>query len=195
VIDAAGFRSSHNDGGIYPDIDLYVLYAIDKQIGIPVPGTEVCIEGNQLHTKERMMITETKIDHSRCRSVESGEDTPPKVICPPEAQIRVVHFNHYASSPLVYDVKSCLEYDRSHCYIAGAGGEGEREVCRVNFQYQGIWAEGTIFDYKCTKSEARTHRHPLHYDIRWIMEITSGNGEGLSKKQIYQETRTVEPCN
>ena len=195
VIDAAGFRSSHSDGGIYPEVDSYVFYAIDKQIGIPVPGTEVCIEGNQLHTKERMMITETKIDHSRCRSVESGEDTPPKVICPPEAQIRVVHFNHYASSPLVYDVKSCLEYDRSHCYIAGAGGEGEREVCRVNFQYQGIWAEGTIIDYKCTKAEVRTHRHPLHYDIRWIMEITSGNGEGLSKKQIYQETRTVQPCN
>src|SRR5262249_11067122 len=195
VIDAAGFRSSHNDGGIYPDIDLYVLYAIDKQIGILVPGTEVCIEGDQLHTKERMMITETKIDHSRCRSVESGDDTPPKVICPPETQIRVVHFNHYASSPLVYSVRTCLEYDRSHCYIAGGGGEGEREVCRINFQYQGIWAEGTIFDYKCTKSEVRTHLHPLQYDIRWIMEITSGNGEGLSKKQIYQETRTVEACN
>ena len=195
VIDAAGFRSSHNDGGIYPDIDLYVLYAIDKQIGISVPGTEVCIEGDQLHTKERMMITETKIDHSKCRSVESGEDAPPKVICPPEAQIQVVHFDHYASSPLVYSVRTCMEYDRSHCYMAGAGGEGEREVCRVNFQYQGIWAEGTIFDYKCTKSEVRTHRHPLHYGIRWIMEITSGNGEGLSKKQIYQETRTVQPCN
>jgi hypothetical protein len=196
VIDAAGFRSSHNDGAIYPEIDSYVFYAIDKQIGISVPGTEVCIEGDQLHTKERMLITEIKTDHSRCRSVESGEDAPPKVICPPEAQIRVVHFNHYASSPLVYSVRTCLEYDRSHCYIAGAGGEGEREVCRINFQYQGIWAEGTIFDYKCTKSEVRTHRHPLRYQIRWIMEAhIPGTDSSLAKRQIYQETRTVEPCN
>ncbi len=196
VIDAAGFRSSHSDGGIYPDIDSYVLYAIDKQIGIPVPGTEVCIEGDQLHTKERMLITETKIDHSKCRYVESGEDAPPKVICPPEAQIRVVHFDYYASSPLVYSVRTCLDYDRSHCYIAGAGGEGEREICRVNFQYQGIWAEGTIFDYKCTKSEARTYRHPLQYEIRWIMEYhIAGTDSDLGKRQIYQETRTVEPCS
>ena len=194
MIDAAGFRSSLNDGGIYPDIDSYVLYAIDKQIGIPVPGTEVCIEGDQLHTKERMLITETKIDHSKCRYVESGEDAPPKVICPPEAQIRVVHFDYYASSPLVYSVRTCLDYDRSHCYIAGAGGE-RKEVCRVNFQYQGIWAEGTIFDYKCTKSEARTYRHPLQYEIRWIMEYHILEQIVILKRQIYQETRTVEPCS
>ena len=67
-VDAAGFRSSHNDGGIYRNIDSHVLYAIDKTDGLPVPGTNVCIEGDQLHTKERMMITEIKTDPSKCRS-------------------------------------------------------------------------------------------------------------------------------
>ena len=190
VIDAAGFRSRFDSDGIYPEIDFYVLYGVDKQIGIPVPGTEVCIEGDQLRTKERMTITEIKTDHSKCRYLELGDDAPPKVICPPEAH---TYLNHYAASPLVYSVRTCLEYDRSHCYDAGAGGEGEREVCRVNFRYEGKWAESTIFDYKCTKSEARTYRHPLQYDIRWIMEVYIH--ERFKKRQVYRETRSVPPCN
>jgi hypothetical protein len=195
VIDAAGFRSRFDDGGIYPEIDSYVLYGVDKQMGIPVPGTEVCVEGDQLHTKERTTITEVKTDHSKCRVVELGDLVPLKEICPPEAHTRIVHLNHYASSPLVYSVRTCLEYDRSHCYDA-VFGDTEREVCRVDFRYEGIWAEGTIFDYKCAKSEARAYRHPLQYDIRWIMEVyIPGVDNRLGKRQIYQETRTVEPCN
>lgn len=197
VIDAAGFRSRFDDGGIYPEIDSYVLYASDKRIGIPVPGSEVCVEGDQLHTKERMMITETKTDHSKCHVVESGDRVPLKEICPPEAESRTVHFNYYASSPVEYSVRTCLEYDRSNCYIAGAGDDGEREVCRVDFRYEGIWAEGTIFDYKCTKSEARTYRHPLQYEIRWIMEvhIPGTDSDRQAKRQVHQETRSVEPCS
>ena len=196
MIDAAGFRSRFDDGGIYPEIDSYVLYGVDKQMGIPVPGTEVCVEGDQLHTKERTTITEIKTDHSKCRVVELGDRVPLKEICPPEAHTRIVHINHYASSPLVYTVRTCLEYDRSHCYDAGFGGDTEREVCRVDFRYEGIWAEGTIFDYKCAKSEARTYRHPLQYEIRWILEYhIAGTDSDLGKRQIYQETRTVEPCS
>ena len=105
VIDAAGFRSRFDDGGIYPEIDSYVLYGVDKQMGIPVPGTEVCVEGDQLHTKERTTITEVKTDHSKCRVVELGDRVPLKEICPPEAHTRIVHINHYASSPLVYSGK------------------------------------------------------------------------------------------
>jgi hypothetical protein len=193
VIDAAGFRSSHSDGGIYPEIDFYVLYGVDKQTGINVPGTEVCIEGEQLRTKERMTITEIKTDYSKCRFLETGDDSPPKIVCPAEAETRTVHFNHYASSPLVYSVRTCLEYDRSHCYDAAVGDEGEREVCRANFQYEGMWTEGTIFAYRCAKSEARTYRQPLQYNIRWIMEIEID--DRLRKRQIYRETRSVPPCN
>ena len=97
VIDAAGFRSRCDSDGSYPEIDFYVLYGVDKQIGIPVPGTEVCIEGDQLRTKERMTITEIKSDHSKCRYLELGDDAPPRVICPPEAH---TYLNHYAASPL-----------------------------------------------------------------------------------------------
>ena len=197
VIDAAGFRSRHSDGGIYPEIDSYVLYGVDnKQVQVNVPGDEVCIEGDQLLTKERITITEIKTDHSKCRYLELGDDTPPKVSCPPDAHTRIVHLNHYASSPLVYSARTCLEYDRSHCYDAGFGGDTEREVCRVDFRYEGIWAEGTIFDYKCTKSEARAYRHPLQYNVRWIMEVQiPGVDNRLTKRQVYRETRSVPPCN
>jgi len=190
VIDAAGFRSRFDSDGIYPEIDFYVLYGVDKQIGIPVPGTEVCIEGDQLRTKEHITITEIKTDHSKCRYLELGDDAPPKVICPPEAH---TYLNHYAASPMVYSVRTCLEYERSHCYTAGAGGDGEREVCRVDFRYEGKWAESTRFDYKCTKSEARTYRHPLQYDIRWIMEVYIH--ERFKKRQVYRETRSVPLCD
>jgi hypothetical protein len=189
VIDAAGFY----EGIIYLEIDFYILYGIDKRIGIPVPGTEVCIEGDQLRTKERMLITEVETDYSKCRVVDFGDDTPPKTICPPEAETRIVHFNHYASSPLVYSIKTCLEYDQSHCY--DAGDEGEREICRVDFQYEGIWAEGTIFDYKCTKSEARTYRHPLQYTIRYMVGAGHDNEDGRARpREVYRESVPVEKC-
>ena len=140
-----------------------------------------------------MTIIEVKTDHSKCRVVELAGQTQPKEICPPDAHTKIVHANHYASSPLVYSVRTCLEYDRSHCYRAV--GEGEREVCRVDFQYEGVWAEGTIFAYKCTKSETRTYRHPLQYNIRWIMEVRIPGKGRFKNRQIYQETGTVEPCN
>jgi hypothetical protein len=193
VIDAAGFRSRFDAGGIYPETDSYVLYGDDKKIGIPVPGTEVCVEGDQLRTKERMTLTEIRTDYSKCRALEFGDDVPPKIICPPEAETRIVNFNHYASSPLVYRVSTCLEYDWSHCYEADAGGEGDRWICPVDFKYEGIWAVGTIFAYKCAKSEIRTYRHPLQYDIRWIMEVEIN--DRLRKRQIYRETKSVPPCN
>jgi hypothetical protein len=193
VIDAAGFRSRFDDGGIYPEIDSYVLFGGEKNIEVSVPGDAVCVEGDQLLTKERITIAEIKTDHSKCRIVELGDRIPPKEICPPDATTRVVHLNHYASSPLVYSVRNCLEYNRSHCYDA-VFGDTEREVCRVDFRYEGKWAEGTIFDYKCTKSEARTYRHPLQYQIRWIMEFHTID-ERLIKRQVYRETRTVERCS
>jgi hypothetical protein len=188
------FEPSFDGGAIYPKIDFYILYGVDKRVGISVPGTEVCIEGDQLRTKERTTITEVKTDYSKCRYLDlPGDDDPPKTICPPEAETRIVHFNHYASSPLAYTVRTCLEYDLSHCYDAEPGGEREREVCPVDFQYEGIWADRTIFAYKCAKSEARTYRHPLQYNIRWIMEVEIDNR--LRKREVYRESQSVPTCN
>jgi hypothetical protein len=195
VIDAAGFQSQFDSGGIYPVIDVYILYGVDKRIGIPVPGNEVCIEGDQIRTKEHMTLTEVKTDYSKCRVLEFGDENPPKIICPPEAETRITHSNAYASSPLVYSVRTCLEYDQSHCHNAEAGADGEREICRADFQYEGIWAEGTIFAYKCAKSEIRTYRHPIQYTIRYMVHPGHDSDHGSFRpKEVYRESVPVQKC-
>jgi hypothetical protein len=116
------------------------------------------------------------------------------VICPPEAETKIVHYNQYLVSPVAYTVNTCLEYDTSHCYMRDMG-EYEREVCRVGFAYEGIWAEGTVFEYKCSKSASRTYRHSLQFSIRWKMDIYDLESPRVTARQVYKETRTVSRCN
>jgi hypothetical protein len=182
---AAGFQSSFGDGAIHPEVDQYTLD------GINIPGTDVCREGDQIRTKERLTFARTITDHSRCRVMDLGGDSE-KVICPPQADTKVVTFEGYLKSPVTYSVKVCLAYDKSNCYMQDLG-DGEREVCRVNFKYEGAWAEGTIFEYKCTKSETRTYQQPLQYNIRYFSEREIDNR--LRRRQVYRETRSVPSCN
>lgn len=190
VIDAAGHRPP-DAGAIYPDVDKYVLYGADKRTPINVLGTEVCIDGEFLRSKEATTISEIKTDYSMCRYLDFGDEAV-TVKCPPEAQTKLIHYNSYLSSPLVYSVRTCLEYDTSNCYLT-TDQETEREMCRIDFQYEGLWAEGTKFFYRCANSETRTYRQPLQYNIRWFMEIYIEE-RGLRKREILRETRAVSQC-
>ena len=190
VIDAAGHRPP-DAGAIYPDIDKYVLYAADKRTPINVLGTDVCIEGEFLRSKEAATIAEIKTDYSKCRYLDFGDESV-SVKCPPEAQTRIIHHNSYLSTPLVYNVRSCLEYDTSNCYLT-TDQETEREMCRIDFEYEGLWAEGTKFFHKCSKSESRTYRQPLEYNVRWFMEVYIEE-RGLRRREVLRETRAVPGC-
>ena len=190
VIDAAGHRP-RDAGAIYPEVDKYVLYGSDKQTAINVPGTEVCFDGEFIRSKEATTIAEIKTDYSKCRYLDFGDDSLPAVKCPPEAHAKIIHHNSYLSSPLTYNVRTCLEYDASHCYLT-TNEETEREICRIDFQYEGLWAEGTKFFYRCARSETRTYRQSLQYNIRWFMEIEID--ERLRRREILRETRAVSRC-
>lgn len=190
VIDAAGHRPS-DAGAIYPEVDKYVLYGANKRTPINVLGTDVCFDGEFLRSKEATTISEIKTDYSKCRYLDFGDESV-AVRCPPEAQTKIIHHNSYLSSPLVYSVRTCLEYDTSHCHLTTAE-ETEREVCRVDFEYDGIWAEGTKFFYRCAKSETRTYQQPLRYNVRWFMEVYIEE-RGLRRREILRETRAVPRC-
>ena len=114
------------------------------------------------------------------------------VKCPPEAQTKIIHHNSYLSSPLVYSVRNCLEYDTSNCYLT-TDQETEREMCRIDFEYEGLWTEGTKFFYRCAKSEPRAYRQPLEYNIRWFMEIYIEE-RGLRRREVLRETKAVPAC-
>jgi hypothetical protein len=190
VIDAAGHRPP-DAGAIYPEVDKYVLYAADKRTPINVLGTDVCIEGEFLRTKEAATIAEIKTDYSQCRYLDFGDESV-SVKCPPEAQTKIIHHNSYLSTSLVYSVRSCLEYDTSNCYLT-TDQETEREMCRIDFQYEGLWAESTKFFYRCSKSESRTYRQPLEYNVRWFMEVYIEE-RGLRRREVLRETRAVPRC-
>jgi hypothetical protein len=190
VIDAAGHRPP-DAGAIYPEVDKYVLYGADKRTPINVLGTDVCIEGEFLRSKEAATISEIKTDYSRCRYLDFGDESV-SVKCPPEAQTKVIHHNSYISSPLVYSVRNCLEYDTSNCYLT-TDQETEREMCRIDFEYEGLWTEDTKFFYRCAKSEPRAYRQPLEYNIRWFMEIYIEE-RGLRRREVLRETRAVPAC-
>jgi hypothetical protein len=91
VIDAAGHRPP-DGGAIYPEVDKYVLYGADKRTPINVLGTEVCIEGEFLRSKEAATISEIKTDYSQCRYRDFGDESV-SVKCPPEAQTKIIHHN------------------------------------------------------------------------------------------------------
>jgi hypothetical protein len=105
---------------------------------------------------------------------------------------KIVHHNSYLSSPLVYSVRTCLEYDSLNWYMR-EDDANEREICRIDFQYEGIWAEGTKFYYKCAKSEVRSYKQSIEYDIRWFMEIEIDNK--LTRRQVLRETKAVPRCS
>jgi hypothetical protein len=192
-LDAVAYLGSFADAPVYPDIDVYVLYGTDKRNGIAVPGPDVCLDGDQLRSKQRFTFTETITDYDKCRPRDPGGE-PEGLLCPPEAETKITHYDQYLVSPVAYTVNTCLEYDNSHCYMRDLG-EKDLEVCRVEFAYEGIWAEGTVFAYKCTKWASRTYRNNLQYDIRWKMDVYDFDGPRVKTRQVYKEIRTVPRCS
>jgi hypothetical protein len=183
------------DGVLFLDVDLYVLHAPHSNIGIPVPGTQVCIEGDQLRAKEPLKLTDVKTDWGTCK-IDRISDETELLICPDSAHTTKVLFDGYLSSPITYGVNTCLEYDSSHCYLKNPGTFSQLEICRVDFKYEGIWAEGTIFDYKCTRSETRVYRHPLEYTIRYMQDVEDilNNRMRHKPRLLHKVTRPIPKC-
>ena len=157
VIDTAGHRPP-DAGAIYPEVDKYVLYGTDKRTPINVLGSDVCIEGEFLRSKEAATISEIKTDYSKCRYMDFGDESV-SVKCPPGAQTKIIHHNSYLSSPLVYSVRICLEYDTSNCYLT-TDQETEREMCRIvsNMRVSGPKALNSFID---VLSRSRGHTDSL----------------------------------
>jgi hypothetical protein len=165
----------------YVELDHYVLE------GMNIPGTDLCVAGDQVRTKGPMTITQVKTDHSKCRVTGRGDEE--KEICPPSARSEVVVFVGYLTSPLTYNVNTCREYDTSHCRVRGLGTDRELEYCKVDFKYQGVWAADTIFEYKCTNSETVTYRHPLVYNIRYLVEFE--RDDRIVSKEVHRITQSI----
>ena len=169
----------------FVEVDHYVLE------GMNIPGTDLCIAGDQLRTKGPITITQVKTDHSKCRVRTRGDEE--KEICPPEARSEVVFFQGQLNSPLSYSVNTCREYDKSHCHVRGLGTDREREYCKVDFKYQGVWAADTILEYKCTNSETVTYRHPLEYKIRYMVEVEKAE-ERVVSREVHRVTQSISQC-
>lgn len=157
---------------IYIEVDRYVLYGHNLRYGSSVPANEICLEGDLLRTRETTTFKRPVTDMSKCRTTREGDDE--FITCPRDAETKVIVFNDYLFSPLVYGVRTCLSYDRSHCGLLDPG-DGEQEYCRpADNLYQGIWAAGTKFDYRCTKSNVETFSHPLEYKVRYFRDEFMG---------------------
>jgi len=51
---------------VFYEADTYILFAGDDKRGIPVPGTDLCIDGTFLRTVERQRLTHTVTDLEQC---------------------------------------------------------------------------------------------------------------------------------
>jgi hypothetical protein len=177
---------------VYTDVDKYVLHGPDLRVGTAVPGNEVCIDGNLLRTKERIRMTQTITDASKCELRNYGGDVE-RSVCPPDAHTRGIVFDGYLASSVNYKVNMCISYDRSHCYAADVGDGAEREICRQTFRYEGIWAAETKFDYRCSNSIPQNFSHPLQYKVRFIQDVATPSGR-LMPRILRTETRAVSKC-
>jgi len=154
-------------GDVYYDVDFYVLE------GVTVPAVNLCIDGEQLRTNDPVTITELVTDRSLCRVRTRGDEE--KEFCLPTATKTVIRYAGHLRSPLSYSQNICLMYDHSNCRVIRSGTDQEREVCRP-VRYEGVWAMGTNFDYKCQTSEIHTYRHPLEYTVRHLVDIETADG-------------------
>ena len=122
------------------------------RVGVPIPGNEVCREGDQIRTIQAITFQEKKTDISKCEIFDYGEDR--KEICARDAH-SIIESSYYLSSPIIYSVNVCLVYDRSNCDWFDEGDGREKQVCKPGSEYKGIWAAGTQFQYRCTTSDSQ----------------------------------------
>jgi hypothetical protein len=173
-------------GSYHVQVDHYVLN------GMNIPGTELCLAGDQLRTRGEIIITQLETDRSKCRIRTRGDEE--NEICPPESKREVIAFQGVLSSPVNYHVNKCLEYDSSNCRIIRAGTDREREFCKIDFKYEGVWEAGTKFEHKCTKSEIVTHSHPLVYNIRYMIEIGTNDDDRIRSREVYRIKQSIPQC-
>jgi hypothetical protein len=170
--------------------DHYTLQAGNTRTNIP--GTDVCVDGDQLRTKESLTISQTQTDHSKCHLRLVGGDLE-KETCPAEANTTAVVFEGHAVSPLISNLNVCLEYDKSNCRIV-ENNDHTREICsRPNFDYTGTWAVGTIFVYNCKNWETRVYHLPLEYAVRYMVNMER-NGK-IIRKEVKRATYSVPRCD
>jgi len=169
--------------------DHYTLRAGNTRTN--VAGTDVCVDGDQLRTKEPLKLTETLTDHSKCHVRLIGGDREQE-FCPPAANTTAVVFEGHAVAPLASDLNVCLEYDKSNCRIV-ENNDHTREVCRrPDFNYTGVWAVDTIFVYNCARWETRVHHLRLQYEVRFMVNVERSGK--VIRKEVKRETYFVPRC-
>ena len=84
-------------------------------------------------------------------------------------------------------------YDSSNCRIVRRGTDNEREICRP-VRYEGVWAMGTIFDYKCQESETRIYRHPLEYTVRHLVDMETSDGK-YRRHELRRVRHPIPQCS
>jgi hypothetical protein len=183
--------TSPYEGEVYVEVDFYVLYGEDKRVGINVPGHHVCREGDQLRSIHPITFKETKTDNSMCYPLPYGE--PERIHCPPAAH-SVITTNTFLSSPIAYTVNICLLYDTSNCEWRPVDDGKERMFCKPGGEYKGIWAAGTQFHYRCTKSDTQQHVQALQYGVRFMQSVEFPEGR-TRRRLLRTETRHVMACN
>ena len=172
-------------GDVYYDVDSYILE------GVHVPATNLCIDGEHLRTNQPITITEWVTDRSLCRIRSRGDNE--KEICPPAATKSVIRYAGHLRSPLSYSHNVCLLYNNSNCRILRAGTDQEREICKP-VRYEGIWAVGTIFSYRCQTSEVRTYFHPIEFTVRHLVDYETSDGK-YRRKELRRVQHPIPQCS
>jgi hypothetical protein len=174
---------------LYVEVDMYTLYNSNIEVGIKIPGNEICLEGDQLRTIQPVTFQQTKTDLSKCRSRTRGDNE--RWICPPEAH-RVISTSMFLSSPITFNINRCLVYDKSSCRWRERADESI-EVCRAKADYQGVWAPGTQFHYPCAKSEIQVFTLSPEYGVRFMQDIEIRERHP-KPKLVHRETRPIRAC-
>ena len=134
------------------------------ETSIGVPGTDVCIAGDQLRTKKHFIISDRITDYSKCDRWTDGDADFED--CPKSAHTTITTFDDYLVGPLTYDEHVCLQYDDSKCNIFSDGDADFIDCPKSYAVYQkGVWADDTVFDYDCVKWTTRLYRHPLQFRV------------------------------
>lgn len=183
--------TSPYESEVYTEVDFYTLFTADFRTAVNVPANQVCVDGSILRTYERQILSHSVTDISKCRYEDYSDQDVMR--CPKEAHTTIVTYNNHLSSPLSYSVNMCLAYDKSSCYWNFPDDGPEREICKVQGKYEGIWAQGTIRYYPCAQSTSRIFSHSLQYEVRFVQDVEFPETR-MRKRIVQREKRSVPQC-
>lgn len=159
------------------------------RVGVPIPGNEVCREGDQIRTIQAITFQEKKTDISKCEIFDYGEDR--EEICARDAH-SIIESSYYVSSPIIYSVNVCLSMTGPTAIglMRATGARNKFANPAVNTKASGLQAPSFSIDAQRQTVRSRV----IHCNMRFASCVTLRLLMIVGGEDWFLESRSISAC-